>query len=111
MFYCHGGKHRFSEMAYSNLINKKGSDKEYRQTFKLVKHGLSCEQIADVLEKDPRTIEVWVDAIAEKSERFHKFICLLIGITIEYLQRSELWSYLKNKKRQRAGFYCLRIKN
>ena len=25
------------EMSYSSLINKKGTDKEYRQTFKLIK--------------------------------------------------------------------------
>ena len=111
MFYCHGGEHRFSETGYSNLINKKGSDKEYRQTFKLITHGLSWEEIADVLEKDPRTIKGWVEAIAEKSQRFHNFICLLIGITIEYLQRSELWSYLKNKKRQLWVFIAKDIQN
>ena len=70
MFYCHGGQHRFSEMSYSNLINKKGTEKEYRQTFKLIKYGLSSEQIADVLEKDPRTIEAWVTAIAKKVKGF-----------------------------------------
>ncbi len=82
-------------MAYSGLINKKGSEKEYIQTAKLIKYGLSNEQIADVLEKDSRTIEAWVKAIAEKSQNFHNFICLLIGITIEFLQMDELWSYLK----------------
>ena len=107
MFYCHGGEHRFSEMAYSRLINKKGSDKEYIQTAKLIKYGLSSEQIADVLEKDPRTIEGWVRAIAEKSKNFHKFICLLIGITVEFLQMDELWSYLKNKRRQLWVFIAL----
>ncbi len=107
MFYCHGGEHRFSEMSYSNLINKKGTDKEYRQTFKLIKYGLSAEQIADVLEKDPRTIETWIAAIAEKSQNFHNFICLLVGITIEFLQMDELWSYLKNKKRQLWLFIAL----
>ncbi len=111
MFYCHGGQHRFSEMSYSNLINKKGTEKEYHQTFKLIKYGLSSEQIADVLEKDPRTIEVWLRAIAEKSKNFHNFVCLLIGITIEFLQMDELWSYLKNKNRQRAAIYCFRTFN
>ena len=86
MFYCHGGKHRFSEMKYSELVNKKGSEKEYIQTAKLIKYGLSCEQIADVLGRDIRTIENWVKAIAEKSERFHNFICIFLGITIEFLQ-------------------------
>ena len=87
-------------MAYSGLINKKGSEKEYIQTAKLIKYGLSHDQIADVLEKDSRTIENWVKAIAEKSQNFHNFICLLIGITIEFLQMDELWSFLKNKRRQ-----------
>ena len=76
MFYCHGGQHRFSEMSYSNLINKKGTEKEYPPTFKLIKYGLSSEQIADVLEKDPRTIEAWVKAIAEKSQH-RDWICSL----------------------------------
>ena len=87
-------------MTYSELINKKGSEKEYIQTAKLIKYGLSCQQIADVLERDIRTIENWVKAIAEKSARFHNFICIFLGITIEFLQMDELWSYLKNKKRQ-----------
>ena len=86
MFYCHGGQHRFSEMSYSDLINKKGTDQEYRQTFKLINYGLSAEQIADVLEKDPRTIEVWIQArreadlfeIAEKSKNFRAF-CLSVN--------------------------------
>ena len=69
---------RFSEMSYSDLINKKGSDKEYRQTLKLINYGLSAEQIADVLEKDPRTIEVWLRAIAEKSKNFRAF-CLSVN--------------------------------
>ena len=38
-------------MTYSELINKKGSEKEYIQTAKLIKYGLSCQQIADVLER------------------------------------------------------------
>lgn len=97
MFYCHGGEHRFSEMAYSQLCKKQGSDREYIQTAKLIKYGLSCEQIADVLEKDPRTIATWVSAIATKSKNFHNFICLVIGITIEFLQMDELWSYLQKK--------------
>ncbi len=97
-------------MAYSGLVNKKGSNKEYIQTAKLIKCGLSCEQIADVLERDSRTIEVWVKAIAGKSENFHNFICLLIAITIEFLQLDELWSYFKNKKRQLWVFIALESK-
>ena len=94
-------------MTYSELINKKGSEKEYIQTAKLIKYGLSCEQIADVLGRDVRTIENWVKAIASKSERFHNFICIFLGITIEFLQMDELWSYLKNKKRQLWIFIAL----
>ena len=66
--------------------------------------------LADVLEKDVRTIEAWVKAISEKSQNFHNFICLLIGITIEFLQMDELWSYLKNKKRQLWVFIALESK-
>ncbi len=33
-----------------------------------------------------------------------------MGITIEFLQRSELWSYLKNKKRQLWVFIALESK-
>ena len=60
-------------MAYSGLVNKKGSEKEYIQTAKLIKEGLSCEQIADVLERDVRTIEAWVAAISQKSQNFRAF--------------------------------------
>ena len=107
LFYCHKGEHSFSEMAYSGLINKKGSEKEYIQTAKLIKYGLSNDRIADVLEKDSRTIEAWVKVIADKSQNFHDFICLLIGITIEFIQVDELWSYLKNKRRQMWVFISL----
>ena len=44
-------------MAYSGLVNKKGSEKEYIQTAKLIKEGLSCEKIADV--QDPRCQNNW----------------------------------------------------
>ena len=83
LFYCHKGEHSFSEMAYSGLVNKKGSDQEYIQAAQLIKCGLSCEQIADVLERDVRTIKAWVAAISQKSQNFHNFICLFIGITIK----------------------------
>ena len=97
-------------MAYSKLVNKKGTEKEYIQTAKLVKYGLSCQQIADVLVRDVRTVESWVKEIAEKSERFHNFICIFLGITIEFLQMDELWSYLKNKRRQLWIFIALESK-
>ncbi len=41
---------------------------------------------------------------------FAHFISLLIGITIEFLQMDELWSYLKNKKRQLWVFIALESK-
>ncbi|MCP4055354.1 MAG: hypothetical protein GY739_20400 [Mesoflavibacter sp.] len=31
MFYCHNGRHRFSETGYSKLFGKHGSFKEYEQ--------------------------------------------------------------------------------
>jgi len=59
MLYCHGGKHRFSETGYSDLFGKHGSFKEYEQTAKLSSYGLATDAIADVLQKDRRTIEQW----------------------------------------------------
>src|SRR5919197_3264037 len=38
MYYCHGGRHRFSETHYSELKHKQGSMKEYEQTAKLKTH-------------------------------------------------------------------------
>ncbi len=73
LFYCEKGEHSFSEMAYSGLVNKKGSEKEYIQTAKLIKEGLSCEKIADVKIRDVRTIEAWVTAISQKSQNFRAF--------------------------------------
>ncbi|MGK7949553.1 MAG: hypothetical protein AB4368_12330 [Xenococcaceae cyanobacterium] len=73
LFYCHKGEHSFSEMAYSGLVKKKGSEKEYIQAAKLIKCGLSCEQIADVKIRDVRTIEAWVAAISQKSQNFRAF--------------------------------------
>ena len=61
-FYCHGGKHRFSETAYSALFGHHGSLKEYVQTAKMSTYGLTTEQIADVLERDGRTILEWQKA-------------------------------------------------
>jgi hypothetical protein len=54
--YCHGGEHRFSETAYSNLFGHHGSFKEYSRTAKMSSYGLSTEQIADVWSRDGRTI-------------------------------------------------------
>jgi hypothetical protein len=46
MFYCHGGKHRFSETGHSDLFGKHGSFKEYEQTAKLISYGLATDAIA-----------------------------------------------------------------
>jgi hypothetical protein len=66
MYYCHGGGHRFSETHYSELKHKQGSMKEYEQTAKLSCYGLSSEQIADVLDRDVRTIEHWLSGLGKK---------------------------------------------
>jgi hypothetical protein len=50
--------------------------KEYEQTAKLSCYGLSSEQIADVLDRDVRTIEHWLSGLGEKSEQFHTHLCL-----------------------------------
>ena len=107
MFYCHKGEHRFSETGYSELFGKHGSFKEYVQAAKLVAHGLSAEPIADVLERDIRTVETWLKAISKKGQQFHLFLCLAIKINIIFLQMDELWSYVINKKKQLWVFIAL----
>ena len=107
MLYCHGGKHRFSETGFSNLFGNHGSFKEYEQTAKLSSYGLHTDQIADVLNKDPRTISEWQNAIGRKSKEFHNFVCVVIGIVVRFLQMDELWSYVKNKKKQHWVFIGL----
>jgi len=99
-FYCHGGKHRFSETRYSDLFNLGGSFKEYEQVAKLSSLGLGCEAIAAVLDHDPRTIDKWLSAIGKKSEQFHLFICLTIKLKLVFLQLDELWSYCLAKYRK-----------
>jgi len=75
MYYCHGGKHRFSSSRYSDLFQKQGSFKEYEMASKMVCYGLSQTQIAEVLERDVRTVEEWLQKdkvqiqIKVKSER------------------------------------------
>ena len=75
MYYCHGGQHRFSEMRYSNLFQKQGSIKEYEMASKMAYYGLSQTQIADVLERDVRTIEEWLQALGKKVSHF---TCLFV---------------------------------
>ncbi len=100
MFYCHGGNHRFSETSYSDLFGKNGSFKEYEQLAKLNCYGLHTDQIADILNKDSRTIKEWQNAIGEKSKNFHEYLCIAIGIVAQFLQMDELWSYVQNKTKQ-----------
>lgn len=100
VFYCGRGKHRFSETGYSGLFGKHGSFKEYTQASKLFSYGLSSDKIADVLEKDKRTIDTWKNKIGNKSEIFHVALCMLVGLAVEFLQMDELWSFLKRKNDQ-----------
>jgi len=107
MFYCHGGGHRFSETGYSDLFGKHGSFKEYEQAAWLSSYGLSPDAIADVLERDVRTVEQWLKALGNKGQRMHLSLCLSVGITILFLQMDELWSYIKNKSRWLWVFIAL----
>lgn len=110
MFYCDRGKHRFSETGFSDLFGKHGSFKEYEQTSKLLSYGMSCDKIADVLEKDKRTIDTWRRNIGGKCEIFHITLCVLIGLAIEFLQMDELWSFLKGKNNQLWVFAAIESK-
>ncbi len=98
MFYCAGGEHRFSETNYSDIFGKHGSFKEYIQIAKLIHYALSIDAIADILEKDRRTIETWQKGIAKKSNKFHIFICMTITLMVSFIQMDELWSFLGKKK-------------
>lgn len=110
MFYCIGGQHDFSETAYSELFGKHGSFKEYEQTAKLTKYGNPANAIADVLEKDVRTILAWQSAIGKKSKSFHLYICSVIRLILNFLQMDELWSYCKNKAHQLWVFVAFESK-
>ncbi len=70
MYYCHGGKHRFSETRYSDLFQKPGSFKEYDMFAKMASYGLSPTQIAEVFERDVRAIEEWLQALGKKVINF-----------------------------------------
>jgi IS1 family transposase len=105
--YCHSGKHRFSETAYSELFGHHGSFKEYVQTAKMSGYGLSTEQIADVLSRDERTILEWQKALGQKCRSIHLALCSLIGLTLMSIQMDEIWSYLRKKKRQLWLFITL----
>jgi hypothetical protein len=64
---------------------------------KLSGYGLSTDAIADVLDKDSRTIATWQRGVANKSNRFHDVVCLSITLTVLFIQMDELWSFLRNK--------------
>ena len=100
MFYCAGGQHRFSETGHSKLFGKHGSFKEYEQVGKLSCYGISTDAIADVLDKDPRTIATWQRSISKKANLFHETLCLTATLITFFLQMDELWSYLGNKRKQ-----------
>ena len=89
MFYCWGGKHRFSETGYSALFGTHGSFKQYEQVAKLSCYGLSSRAIADVLELDQRTVETWQRCIRKKADQFHRFICTLLTLNLLFLQMDE----------------------
>ena len=110
MFYCNGGKHRFSETGYSDLFGKHGSFKEYEQTAKPSSYGLGTDAIADVLQKDRRNIEQWQKAVGQKGQQAHLFLCFTIGLTILYLQMDKIWYYLNNKSQQLWVFIALESK-
>jgi IS1 family transposase/transposase-like protein len=109
MFKCHGGNHRFSETRYSDLFGKQGSFYEYEMVAKMCSCKLSSGQIADIIGRDVRTIEQWVEAIGKKSKEFHIFLCITIGLNLLFVQMDELWSYLKSKKHQLWVFATLDV--
>ncbi len=100
LFWCSRGKHKFSETSFSGLWHKHGSFKEYEQAAKMLKYGMATVEIADVIEKDERTIQVWKKSISDKSRFFHTWVCCHVGLIILFLQMDELWSYVKNKSNQ-----------
>jgi DNA-binding NarL/FixJ family response regulator len=55
---------------YSELFGFGGTFQEYEQVTKLSTYGLSSEAIADVLNRDPRTIDKWLAAIGKKVSNF-----------------------------------------
>ena len=92
----------FSETAFSGIYGKHGSFKEYSKCCKLLCYGLNAEEIADILDRDERTILSWIECISSKAEKFHLFMC--ISLIINFLQLDELWSYVQNKEKQLWAF-------
>ena len=100
MYFGHGGKPRFSETRSSDLSNKPGSFKEYEMASKMGSYGLSAGPIAEVLERDIRTIEEWLAAIGKNSEQFHLFLWITLRVKLLLLQLDELWSFCPAKNHQ-----------
>lgn len=67
---------------------------------KLSCYGLSTDAMADVLLKDTRTIATWQRGVSQKANLFHNVVCLSITLTVLFIQRDELWSFLRNKNSQ-----------
>jgi IS1 family transposase len=100
MYFGQGGKPRFSPTRYSDLYHQQGSFKEDEMASKMVSYGLSAEQIAEVLERDARTIEEWLTAIGKTSEQFHLFLCITLKLKLLWLQMDELWTFCQAKSHQ-----------
>jgi len=90
-FLCVEGGHTFSETSFSDLFGKHGSYKEYEQCCKMLNYNMSTDAIADILDKDVRTVNVWIEAVSKKAKKIHFFRWLLS------LSKYELWTYIKNK--------------
>jgi IS1 family transposase len=71
--------------------------KQYEQVAKLSTYGLASEAIAEVFNREPRTIDNWLSAIGRKNEQFQLFICLTSKLKLMFLPLDELWSYCRAK--------------
>jgi len=67
----------------------------------------SCDQIAEIDDRDARTIEKWLKAIGNKAEQFHMFIWRAYQLNLLFVLLSELWSFLCNKSHQLWVFISL----
>jgi IS1 family transposase len=76
---------------------------------KLCCYGLGADAIADILQKDVRTIHAWLVCIGKKSNLFHDTMCLHLMMSLLFVQMDELWSFLGKKKRQMWVFAGLDV--
>jgi len=81
---------RTSVSGYSELFGKHGSFKKYEQVAKLSCYDLSSRAIADVLDLDQRTVDMWQRCISKKSDKFHRVICTLLTLNLLFLHKDEL---------------------